>query len=70
MIKGKFREVADKNSYIKDNYVSKDRIREKMKNIEISLEDIEDNLEMTAQKYDTIQELEMKYEILQELLED
>lgn len=28
LIEGKFREVADKNSYIKDNYISKDKIRE------------------------------------------
>ena len=30
LIEGKFREVADKNSYIKDNYISKDKIREKI----------------------------------------
>ena len=28
LIDGKFREVADKNSYIKDNYISKDKIKE------------------------------------------
>lgn len=30
LIQGKFREVADKNSYIKDNYIHKDKIREKI----------------------------------------
>ena len=34
LIEGKFREVAGKNSYIKDNYVSKDEIREKIKELE------------------------------------
>ena len=30
LIEGKFREIADKNSYIKDNYISKDKIKEKI----------------------------------------
>lgn len=34
LIEGKFREVAYKNSYIKDNYVSKDRIKEEIKELE------------------------------------
>ena len=31
LIAGKFREIADKNSYIKDMYVSKDKIKEQIK---------------------------------------
>ena len=30
IILGKFREVANKNNYIKDNYISKDKIRKKL----------------------------------------
>lgn len=33
LIEGKFREVANKNSYINDNYISKDKIREKLEEL-------------------------------------
>lgn len=33
LINSKFREVADKNSYVKDNYISKDRIKAKIEEI-------------------------------------
>lgn len=33
LIQGKFREVADKNSYIKDMYIAKYKIKEKIKEL-------------------------------------
>lgn len=52
------------------NSISKDKIKEKIENLSISLNDIENSLDMTANKYDTIKELNIKIEILEELLED
>lgn len=43
LIEGKFREVADKNSYIKDNYVSKDKIRELLEDVNETLEYAKNN---------------------------
>lgn len=70
LIQGRFREVADKNAYIKDMYISKDKIKEKLQNYIISYNDIESNFETTAQQYDTLKELDIKIEILEELLEE
>lgn len=37
IIQGKFREVADKNSYIKDMYIPKSKIKEKIEEVNKSL---------------------------------
>lgn len=49
---------------------SKDKIKEKIENLSISLNDIENSLGMTANKYDTIKELNIKIDVLKELLEE
>lgn len=37
LVLGKFREVADKNEYIKSEYISKDKIREKIKELKTKI---------------------------------
>ena len=60
LIEGKFREVADKNSYIKDNYVSKDEIKEEIKELE--------NMKVDGEVFTTAVNFAKKE--FQELLED
>lgn len=55
---------------LKKDYISKDKIKEKIENLSISLNDIENSLGMTANKYDTIKELNIKIDVLKELLEE
>ena len=65
LIEGKFREVADKNSYIKDNYISKDKIREKIKELEKDIEKFNNDSDFWT---DTTIIFQEQIEVLQELL--
>lgn len=56
--------------FVEKNYINKDKIKEKLENYIISYNDIESNFETTAQQYDTLKELDIKIEILEELLEE
>lgn len=59
LIEGKFREVADKNSYIKDNYISKDKIKQCIEKLEIE-----------KKFYFEKQVIQGRIDLLQELLEE
>ena len=56
LIEAKFREVTDKNSYIKDNYISKNEIREEIKELEILAHEDKGNGELYI-RYITLKEL-------------
>lgn len=60
IIQGKFREVADKNSYIKDMYIPKSKIKEK-------IEEIQNKFEF-VNGWDS--EFNYAIEVLQELMEE
>lgn len=66
----KYEEAYKLLSYALNNYIHKDKIKEKIENLSISLNDIENSLGMTANKYDTIKELNIKIDVLEELLEE
>lgn len=74
LIEGKFREVADKNSYIKDNYISKDKIKEKIEEIDIEISQCEYADEDTKEYKEDVEQdkllLLRDKHILQELLEE
>ena len=69
LIEGKFREVADKNSYIKDNYINKEKIREKIEKLKKE-GDYRDIYNPTGRVHFMKEETDYKIEILQELLEE
>lgn len=66
LIEGKFREVADKNSYIKDNYISKDKIKEKIENLEGYIQENSDEQGYWGSEHQ--EDIYAKIEILEELL--
>lgn len=68
LINNKFREVADKNSYVKDNYIAKSKIKAKIEELN---EILKSNLHITFERYGAPEQcLIYGIKILQELLEE
>lgn len=65
-------EAIEQQCFIINNedYISKDKIRKLKENMEISIEDIKDNLEITHANLDTIKELEYKIDFAEDLLRE
>lgn len=56
--------------YVEKNYIHKDIIKEKIKNREISINDIQDNLEINEGMILEIKRLENEIDLYKELLEE
>lgn len=76
LIQNKFREIADKNSYIKEMYISKDKIREEIEHLEKIADNGINAVRFAASEEDEIKRIQKQkdigamIDILQELLEE
>lgn len=66
----KYKTYYEEMEEVNKKFIAIDKIKEKIENYIISYNDIESNFDTTAQQYNTLKELDIKIEILEELLEE